>query len=71
MKIRQGFLALLAVAAGATCASALEAGTVTVRISGVHSAQGDVGVSLCAAAVWAEKLPRTLEFLRTQMQVTP
>ena len=71
MKIRQEFLALIAVAAGTTCASALHAGTVTVRISGVHSAQGNAGVSLCAAAVWADNWPRTLEFLRTQMQVTP
>jgi len=70
MKIPETLLVLLAAAAGATCACALQAGTVTVRISGVHAAQGNVGVSLCAAAVWADNLPHTLEFLR-QMQVTP
>ena len=71
MKIRERFLVLLAAAAGATCAGALQAGTVTVRISGVQAAQGNVGVSLCAAAVWAGNSPRTLEFLRTQLPVTP
>jgi dienelactone hydrolase/uncharacterized protein (DUF2141 family) len=50
MKIRERFVVLLAAAAGATCAVAVQAGTVTVRISGVHSAAGNVGVSLCGDA---------------------
>jgi len=70
-KILPALGAFGAIAAGAIFATALQAGTVTLRISGVHSAQGNVGVSLCAAAVWADNLPHTLEFLRTQMQVTP
>ena len=49
-KILPALGAFGAIAAGAIFATALQAGTVTLRISGVHSATGNVVASLCGDA---------------------